>query len=245
MKTFTALLIDDEEPGRKNLSILLDKYCPEITVIGEAGNAGEAKQKILSLSPEILFLDINMPEVDGFDLLDSFTQKNFAVIFVTAHAEYGIKALRAGVTDYILKPIVIKELQQAVKKTVEHLQQKLTASSPALFPDRIQLSHTNGFAILELKGIIRLEADDNYTRVFTADGKTYCVSKPLKQFEESLPEDIFFRLHRSYIINLYHVKEYLKEDGGLVVMEDGAKIIIPRSRYTDFMDALKKLSIQL
>ncbi|MFN0275666.1 MAG: LytR/AlgR family response regulator transcription factor [Chitinophagales bacterium] len=247
MKTYRAILVDDEEPGRKNLGILLKKYCPEIEVIADAAGAVEAKQKINVLQPDVLFLDVQMPELDGFDLLDSLSQKNFCVVIVTAHAEYGIQAVKAGATDYILKPIVIKELQQAVKRVVEESENKTQqiSSSKVQTHERITLTHTNGFAILELQDIIKLEADDNYTRVYTSDKKTYYVSKPLKQFEDNLPEKIFFRLHRSYIINIKHVVEYTREDGGMVIMRDGAKIQIPRARYNDFMEAMKRQSIQL
>ncbi|MBC8046833.1 MAG: response regulator transcription factor [Fimbriimonadaceae bacterium] len=245
MKTYKAIIIDDEEPGRKNLSIMLQKYCPEIEVIADAGSAVDAKQKIIALNPNVLFLDVQMPELDGFDLLDSLSQKNFCTVIVTAHAEYGIKAVKAGAVDYILKPIVIKELQQAVKKVIETWENKTPENISAQIPEHITLTHTSGFAVLKLQDIIRMEADDNYTRVYTHDKKTYYVSKPLKQFEDNLPENIFFRLHRSYIINLKHIAEYTKEDGGTVIMQDGAKIQIPRARYTDFMDALKKLSVQL
>lgn len=124
MNRYTAILIDDEEPGRRNLSALLEKYCPEIEVIAEAANAAEAKEKILSLGPNVLFLDINMPELNGFDLLESLNKKDFAVVFVTAHKDYGIQAVKAGAIDYILKPIVIKELQQAVNKIVSFYDQK-------------------------------------------------------------------------------------------------------------------------
>lgn len=247
MKTWKAIIVDDEEPGRKNLTVLLQKYCPEVEVIADAATAVEAKQKITTLQPDILFLDVQMPELDGFDLLDSLSQKNFSVVFVTAHAEYGILAVKAGATDYILKPIVIKELQQAVKKAAEFCESKTQQLAPSAekLHERITLTHLNGFTVIELQEITRLEADDNYTKVFTADKKTYYVSKPLKQFETVLPENIFFRPHRSYIINLKHILEYTKEDGGAVIMSDGAKIELARSRYNEFLEVLKKLSIQI
>ncbi len=246
MDKYTAILIDDEEPGRRNLAALLQKYCPEIDIIAEAASAPEAKEKILSLTPNVLFLDINMPELNGFDLLESLSKKDFAVVFVTAHKDYGIDAVKAGVIDYILKPIVIKELQQAVNKIVKHFDQKKSELiTDNQKPGRITLSHTGGFSVIEMKDIIRLEAESNYTRVFITDKKTYFVSKPLKVFEDSLKDNIFFRVHRSYIINLNHVKEFLREDGGVIVMKDDARIQLPKARYSDFMDALKKLSISI
>ncbi len=246
MDRYTAILIDDEEPGRRNLQALLEKYCPEIEVIAEASNAAEAKEKILNGNPNVLFLDINMPELDGFDLLDSLTKKDFAIVFVTAHKDYGIQAVKAGAIDYILKPIVIKELQQAVNKITEYFNQKksdLVTDNEK--PGRITLSHTGGFSVIEMKDIVRLEAESNYTRVFVQDKKTYFVSKPLKVFEDNLKDNIFFRVHRSYIINLNFVKEFLREDGGVIVMIDDAKIQLPKARNSDFMEAMKKLSIAI
>ena len=245
MRKYTALIIDDEEPGRKNLALMLEKYCPEIEILGEAGSAVEGKEKLMELNPDILFLDVQMPEIDGFDLLDSLTKKNFATIIVTAHAEYGIQAVKAGALDYMLKPIVIKELQQAVKKVAEYYNNKSEQSNDAQKPARLTLSHTGGFTVVEIKDITRLEADNNYTKVFTTDKKMYYVSKPLKVFEDNLKDIIFFRVHRSFIINLNHVKEFLREDGGTIVMMDDTKIQLPKTRTNDFMEAVKKLSISI
>lgn len=246
MHKYRAIIIDDEEPGRRNLQLLLEKYCPEIEITAEAANAAEGKQLIMDLAPELIFLDVQMPELDGFDLLDSLPKKNFAVIIVTAHAEYGIRAVKAGALDYILKPIVIKELQQAVNKVSAYYEQK-KGEQPAETnkPGRITLSHTGGFTVVEIKDIVRLEADNNYTKVFTSGNKMYYVSKPLKVFEDNLKDQVFFRVHRSYIINLLHVKEYLREDGGVIVMADDTKIQLPKTRINDFMDAVRKLSISI
>jgi two-component system LytT family response regulator len=245
MRKYTALIIDDEEPGRKNLALMLEKYCPEIEILGDAASAVEGKEKLMELNPDILFLDVQMPEIDGFDLLDSLTKKNFATIIVTAHAEYGIQAVKAGALDYMLKPIVIKELQQAIKKVAEYYDSKSEQSNDAQKPERLTLSHTGGFTVVEIKDITRLEADNNYTKVFTTDKKMYYVSKPLKVFEDNLKDIIFFRVHRSFIINLNHVKEFLREDGGTIVMMDDTKIQLPKTRTNDFMEAVKKLSISI
>lgn len=245
MRKYTALIIDDEEPGRKNLALMLEKYCPEIEILGEAASAVDGKEKLMELNPDILFLDVQMPEIDGFDLLDSLTKKNFATIIVTAHAEYGIQAVKAGALDYMLKPIVIKELQQAIKKVAEYYDNKSEQSNDAQKPERLTLSHTGGFTVVEIKDITRLEADNNYTKVFTTDKKMYYVSKPLKVFEDNLKDIIFFRVHRSFIINLNHVKEFLREDGGTIVMMDDTKIQLPKTRTNDFMEAVKKLSISI
>lgn len=247
MQRYTAILVDDEEHGRRNLQTLLEKYCPEIEVIAEAAGAAEAKEKILSLTPQVLFLDINMPELNGFDLLESIAKKDFAVVFVTAHRDFGIEAVKAGATDYLLKPIVIKELQQAVKKVVMYYDERSAEANntDTPKPERITLGHTGGFSVVEMKDIVRLEAESNYTRVHVTGKKSYFVSKPLKVFEDSLKDNIFFRVHRSYIINLNHVKEFLREDGGVIVMLDDARIQLPKARYNDFLEAMRKLSIAI
>ena len=178
---------------------MLEKYCPEIEVIAEAANAAEAKEKILSLGPNVLFLDINMPELNGFDLLESLNKKDFAVVFVTAHKDYGIQAVKAGAIDYILKPIVIKELQQAVNKIVAFYDQKrVELITDNQKPGRITLSHTGGFSVIEMKDIIRLEAESNYTRVYVTEKRSYFVSKPLKVFEDSIKDNIFLLNHLRY-----------------------------------------------
>jgi two-component system LytT family response regulator len=246
MQTYKAVIIDDEEPGRRNLKALLNRYFPEIEIIGEAASAIEGKHLLLDPGPDVLFLDVQMPELDGFDLLESLPKKNFAVIIVTAHAEYGIRAVKAGALDYILKPIVVKELQQAVNKLVAWVdERKGGQSTDAGKPGRITLSHTGGFTVVEIKDMIRLEADNNYTKVFTIENKMFFVSKPLKAFEDNLKDQVFFRVHRSYIINLLHVREYLREDGGIIVMSDGARIHLPKTRQLEFMEAVKKLSISI
>ncbi|MEZ5012941.1 MAG: LytTR family DNA-binding domain-containing protein [Chitinophagales bacterium] len=243
MEKITALIIDDEEPGRRNLRAMLERYCPEIEVIGEGASAMEGKEKILALSPGAIFLDIHMPELNGFDMLSSLNTIDFAIVFVTAHKDYGIQAVKSGATDYILKPIVVKELQQAVLKIVDYHGQKQATDTNR--PERITLSHTKGFTIVDMKDIVRLEADNNYTRVYTIENKMYVVSKPLKAFEDSLHGDIFFRVHRSHIINLNHVRELLREDGGTLVLADESRILLPKSRYNEFVEAMKKLSISI
>jgi two-component system LytT family response regulator len=158
----------------------------------------------------------------------------------------GIQAVKAGAIDYILKPIVIKELQQAVNKIVAFYDQKrVELITDNQKPGRITLSHTGGFSVIEMKDIIRLEAESNYTRVYVTEKRSYFVSKPLKVFEDSIKDNIFFRVHRSYIINLNHVKEFLREDGGVIVMNDDARIQLPKARYNDFIEAMRRLSIAI
>jgi two-component system LytT family response regulator len=155
-------------------------------------------------------------------------------------------AVNAGALYYLLKPIELKELQQAVRKVVEYFEgKKQELLSDTRKPQRITLTHTGGFSVIEMKDIVRLQADNNYTHVHTINKKAYLVSKPLKVFEDNLKDINFFRVHRSYIINLYHVKEYLREDGGTILLTDDTKIQLPKTRHADFLEAVRKLSISI
>lgn len=245
MDIYRTILVDDEERGRDNLSILLKKYCPEIDIIAEAGDALLARELILQHKPDVVFLDVQMPELGGFELLETLHTIDFAVVIVTAYAQYGIQAVKAGALDYVLKPIVIRELQQAVKRIADFFRRREKINLLSDRQDRITLTHARGFTITEVRNLLRLEADGNYTRVYTTDKKMYLVSKPLKIFDDNLKQINFFRIHRSYIINLFHVREYLHEDGGIVIMDDDTRIQLPKSRHTDFTHTLRKLSISI
>ena len=150
-----------------------------------------------------------MPVHNGFDLLDHFPDRKFAVIFVSASVEFGIQAVKAGVLDYVLKPIDIKELQLAVGKIAHYFERNRTfAAGHQSKITKIALSHSNGFSMEEIENITRLQADDNYTRVYTVSGKQYLISRPLKDFERALPPGIFIRTHKSYMINIQHLKDF-------------------------------------
>ncbi|OQA12707.1 MAG: Transcriptional regulatory protein YehT [Bacteroidetes bacterium ADurb.Bin397] len=243
MSKFKALLVDDEKHGRDNLRSMLTNYCPEISIAGEAASVVEAKGLIDQLSPDVVFLDILMPQYNGFDLLDHFPNRKFAVIFVSASIDFGIQALKAGVLDYVLKPISIKELQQATAKIATFFDNRKKGNTEAA--SKIALAHSNGFAIEEIANLVRLHADDNYTRVYTREGKQYLISKPLKDFERVLPADVFIRTHKSYMINIHFLKEFSNEDGGLVTLQDGYKVPVSKRKNSVFFDALKKFSLMI
>ena len=246
MKTFRSLIIDDELPGRENLKSLLRRHCPEIEIVGEAENAGSAVPLIEELKPDVLFLDILMPGSTGLDLLQGFPVRNFAVVFVTASLEFGIQAVKAGVLDYLLKPISVEELKATVHK-IDAFLESLYTSSESNTPEvsRIALSHASGFTIEPIDNIIRLQADDNYTRVFTTSGKEFLVSRPLKDFERNLPDGVFVRIHKSYMINIHHLKDYSYEDGGMAILQDGKRIPVSKRKSSYFIHALKRFSLML
>ncbi len=186
-----------------------------------------------------------MPVHNGFNLLDHFPDRKFVVVFVSASVDYGIKAVKAGVMDYVLKPIDVRELQMAVAKVVSHYcGPHITGFQPDKIT-RIALSHSNGFNLEAIENIVRLQADDNYTKVFTVSGKQYLISRPLKDFERALPSDHFVRTHKSFIINIRHLKNFSNEDGGVAILNDGIKVPISKRKNSTFFDALKKFSLML
>jgi two-component system LytT family response regulator len=185
-----------------------------------------------------------MPEYDGFDLLSWYDDRTFAVVFVTAYPDYGIQALRVGAIDYLMKPIIIAELKTAVSRLLEWNADRQTQTiAPA--KDKIMLTHTNGFVLADLKDIVRMEADNNYTKVYFADKPALLVSKTLKDFETRLSNTSFVRIHKSDIVNILYVKQYSVEGGGMVIMADGSRLYISRTRMPEFMGVIRKYSISL
>jgi two-component system LytT family response regulator len=238
MNPITAIIIDHEKQGREHLKCLIDNYCPDIKVIALAESAVDAKNAVRDLLPDAVFLDIDMPVLDGFDFLDSVPDRNFMVVFVTSYEEYGVRAVKANAVDYLLRPVDIKELQQCANRLVnekrKYSQNKTEASGKIIIPKGM------GFEFLEFDSIVRLEADGCYTIIYPHIGKKIIVSRTLKLFENALPPDVFIRVHKSHIINLKYMKEYSKLDGGYIVMTDGSKVEVSRRRTTEFLQKIKK-----
>lgn len=253
-----ALVVDDEEFARKNLVMLLEEFCPEIEVIGEAERKEQAKAIIEASKPDVVFLDIRMPSnAEGFELLEELENKDFQVVFVTAFKDYAIKAFNASAVYYLLKPIDIEELQQAVKKLVEtraifsenpesfstyfsslrNLSDNLLRNKPN---NRIAISHTKGLKIVEDDSILHLEASGNCTTIYFKDGTRYLDTRTLKTYENILNVGKFARIHKSHIINLGELSEYLNEDGHFAVLKTGLRIPIARNRVTEFVKMLKQ-----
>lgn len=237
---FTAVIIDDELHGRENLKMIFENYCPEVEVLGMAESVKEAKKLVDSLKPDVVFLDINMPVLDGFDFIAEYDELNFMVVFVSAHEEYGIKAVKAGADDYVLKPINIKELKQTIKKLLALKNKKVEVESTSE-SDKLMLPASHGFEVLLTDNIIRLEAEGCYTKVVLVDGKNKIISRTLKEFENTLTDKYFFRTHKSHIINLKHIKDYSKLSGGYATMIDGSKVEISRRKAPEFMNKIKSL----
>jgi two-component system LytT family response regulator len=243
---FRALIADDEPGARAILASYLKECFPEMILAGTASSISEAKRFIEHHDIDLLFLDIEMTDGTGFQLLDQLKGINFPVIFTTAHDEFAIRAFRYNAVDYLLKPIDPDEFIAAVEKAKEHRFQsnmseqfaRLVTTSQEKTFDRITLSTSEGLIFTDTKDILRIETYGNYCFVFLAGGDRLLVSKNLKEFEEMLPEPLFFRVHQSHIVNTQFVKKVIKEEGEQVIMTDGMKIPISRRRKEDFMHVI-------
>jgi len=244
MQTYKTIIIDDEENSRSNTKSMLANYCPEIEVIAEATSGMEGKKIIQELKPQVVFCDINMPGMTGLEMIDGLAHRDFCLIFLTAYSEHGITALKAGAIDYLLKPLLLGELQGAVKKVVHHYEQK-DAPPINVSQDKnlVLINHSKGFTLIDYKDIVWLEASDNYTNLFLNTGKKIVASKTLKEFEAILPSNVFFRIHRSSLINIDFIKEYSNAEGGTIIMNDGTSIQVSKARSQEFGEFIKKRAV--
>ncbi len=252
-----AIVIDDEELARKNLTLMLETYCPEIEVIAEASNKEDAKTLIETTKPDVIFLDIRMPSgSEGFELLDSISNRNFLVVFVTAFKDYAIKAFQANAAHYLLKPIDDEDLRVAVDKLIatketfthdpnnyevyfsslKNLADRLLKNKDN---NRIAISHTKGVKIIEDDTITYLEASGNCTMIHFEDGSRYLDTRTLKVYQEILNDKKFYRIHKSYIIHLHKIKEYSSENGHVLVLKNGIELPVARNRVSAFLKTLK------
>jgi two-component system, LytTR family, response regulator len=241
MQKYRAVIIDDEEDSRSNTRNMIQNYCSELEIVGEADNGPEGKKIIQDLKPHVVFLDINMPGMNGFQMLEGIYERDFCVIFLTAYSEHGITAVKAGATDYLLKPLMLSELQNAVRKVVQHYQTKDNVKSED--KNLVLINHSKGFTLVDIKDIIWLEASDNYTNLFLNGQKKIIASKTLKEFESILPTSDFFRIHRSALINIAFVKEYSNHEGGEVVLSDGTRVQVSKARIQEFNDFIRTKSV--
>ncbi|MDI1354952.1 MAG: LytTR family DNA-binding domain-containing protein [bacterium] len=246
MQKYRAVIIDDEEDSRSNTRNMIQNYCEEIEIVGEAENGPEGKKKIQELKPQVVFLDINMPGMNGFQMLEGIYDRDFCVIFLTAYSEHGITAVKAGATDYLLKPLMLSELQGAIKKVVLHYEGKESQHGAAKTEENknlVLINHSKGFTLVDFKDIVWLEASDNYTNLFLNGQKKIIASKTLKEFESILPPTEFFRIHRSALINIHYVKEYSNHEGGEVILSDGTHVQVSKARTQEFAEFIRSRSV--
>lgn len=241
-----AILVDDEANNLENLRLLLEKYCPEVTVSAMARSAQRALESILLHAPDLLFLDIEMPDGSGFDLLQKLNTPTFEVIFVTAFDKYALKAIKYSALDYLLKPIDITELQNAVQKVQARLhtrnfqnQLDILLSNLRGKSSKIALPSAERIDFVDVQHINYCRGDNNYTHVQLHDRQSIIVSKTLKEFEELLTEHGFFRTHQSWLVNLQYVISFIRKDGGYALMKDGTQIPVTQQRRKAFLQRLK------
>lgn len=249
--TIKALIVDDELNNRENLHGLLRQYCKEVEVIGLADSVDSAFKIIKSEEPDLVFLDIRMPEKDGFKLLESLDEISFEVIIVTAYNQYAIQAIKFCAVDYLLKPIDIVELTKAVDQVSRRINQKeenlrlrqlISHMHLKDSPLKIGLASQNRIDFVEIARISRCEADSNYTHVYLQNREKMTISKTLKEFEELLKEHGFIRLHQSHLVNSSYIQSYQKSDGGYIQMTDGSIIPISRAKKNDITALIRKFT---
>lgn len=235
-----AIIVEDEETSRDILKGYLAKYCPNIVLMGEAANVDEALVLIRNHDLHVVFLDVEMPFGNAFDLLDKVGDRQFETVFVTAYNQYAIDALNAHASYYLLKPISIDKLIEAVDYVAEikakenRLQNSILKPLQTQVAGKITIPLQNGFEVLNLKEILYCQADDNYTQIYLKNGKRL-VSKTLKYFEDSLSENGFARVHKSYLVNVNEITEYRKGKGGSVVLSSGKEIMVSPSRKKELL----------
>ena len=240
-----AILVEDEAQSRTILRNYLAKYCPSVTVIGEAENVEEALVLIRNNKLDVVFLDVEMPYGNAFDLLDRVGTIDFETVFVTAYNHYAVEALNAHASYYLVKPISIDELIKAVDYVMDIKSKELALEDEVLVPKikkvsgKITLPQQNGFEIIETANIMYCKADDNYTEIFLNDNKKKLVSKTLKYVEERLKNSGFIRIHKSYLVNINEVVKYKKGKGGSVILSNGVEVMVSASRKSELLSHFK------
>jgi two-component system LytT family response regulator len=244
-----VVIIDDEIYCCEVLQLLLQKHCKQVTNIKIFSNSSEGLAFIRHNPPDILFLDIEMPILNGFDLLKELGEINFNVIFTTAYDKYAVRAFRFNALDYLLKPIDKEELIKAVKKITEKKPEEKKQGNEILKmksafqknPDVIAISSMEGITFIEVKDIVYCESDGSYTAFFFNDNRRIQTSKPIKDVEETLTDSGFYRVHQSYLINMRHIRKYIRGDGGEVVMSNGKTINVSRQKKQEFLSFFSKI----
>jgi len=247
-----TVIIEDEPKSLLTLQSLLDRYCPEVQVIATAGSVESGLHILAENNPELVFLDIAMPDGDAFDLLNKIGHVDFEIIFITAYNDFALRAFEFSALHYLLKPVNYLELQAAVQRFMkirnyDSLGTRLDILNNSMKNhfDKISLPSNDGLIIVELKEIVRLEAAGNYSTIHLANDQSIVVTKTLYQFEEILDGLDFIRIHNTHLINLNYVKRYQRGQGGTVTMNDGTQLAVSRGRKAEFIDALKTYSLTI
>lgn len=263
MKNYRAIIVDDEEHVREALRLMIEQCCPEIRIYGLADSAAQGREILQQEDIDFIFLDISMPRESGFDFLRSIPKENYGIIFVTAFEEYAIQAFKASAIDYLLKPVNPLELKDAVAKAVQYhemrkmneevrtiyleslqnLEQQVQSSS--FRPEKITIAEKYGFRVVKVDEIIYLEGYNNYTILHLSGLDKIVATRSLIEFEHLLRGPMFFRIHKSAIINLNYLKAYSKYEGNFAELSDGTRLSISRRRLNEFKEAVDRFSRSL
>ena len=250
MKKISCIILDDESRNVQLLTSLMAEYCPQVQVLATATDAVKGLGLIKELQPQLVFLDIEMPHINGFEMLKQLEPLNFEVIFVTAYSHYAVEAFEHHAIGYLTKPVNTEKLMSAVNAATERTEQKTfnktlfslieSTTKPAVV-HKIPLSTSNGLVFVKLSDIMYCESNGNYTTFYiSGNNKPILVSRQLGEYEKLLPETDFTRIHDKYIINLSYIKEYLKGSGGDVVLENGKELPVASRRKDDFLARFEK-----
>lgn len=242
----SALIVDDEKSNCESLQKLLKENCPDVMVVDEAHSSAEAIQSIEKHKPQLVFLDIEMPRENGFDLLRKLDKIDFKIIFITAHSHYAIKAIKFSAVDYLLKPMDSDDLRLAVGKAIGETGKNHQVHNNGLLDNidaginqKLAVPVKDGLAFLALNDIIRLEADGTYTYIFVR-GEKFTATKNIKEYEDILVERRFFRSHKSHLVNLNHVAKFSRLDGYFIQMSDGSRAEVSRRKQEEFLEMMGK-----
>jgi len=251
-----ALIVDDERIARESLNAALLENCPEIQISGLCSSAQEAKEFLSKNKVDIVFTDIQMPGTNGIDFINSISDRKFSVVFVTAFNHYAIKAIRSAAFDYLLKPVDEAELRSTIKRLIEHhnsnTKKEDDRSQPQLDEllktlrlsknfSKITIPHSKGYKAIDTDDILFLEGNNNYTNVHLSDGSILLSTRTMKELEAQLDPGLFYRAHKSYLINLFHFREYLTEDGGYAVMSNKFRVPVSRGKGPELLLKVKTL----
>jgi len=240
-----SIIVEDEEISREILRNYLSKYCPKVKVVGEASNVEEALVLIRNNNLDMVFLDVEMPYGNAFDLLDKVGDRDFEAIFVTAYNHYAMDALNAHASYYLMKPISIDELINAVDYVIDikakenALQDQILVPKTNVINGKITIPQQDGFEVINTSDILYCKADDNYTEIYLNTNKKKLVSKTLKYFEDALNDTNFARVHKSYLVNVNEIVKYLKGKGGSVVLSNGKEIMVSASKKAELLSYFK------
>ncbi len=245
MNTLKTIIVEDEKTSRDTLHNYLKKYCPQVELVGEAENIAQGLELIRNHKLDLVFLDVEMPHGNAFDLLEQVGDRSFETVFVTAYNQYAIEALNTHASYYILKPVSIDELIKAVdyvaaiKKKEIALENKVLTTNTAQKQGKITLPVQDGFEVIAAEDILYCQADDNYTQIFLKEGKKKLISKTLKYFEEALTDFGFARVHKSYLVNVDQITGYKKGKGGSVVLSNGKEVMVSASQKANLLAHFK------